>query len=690
MTASPPRSGPAAPPAELGAFRVLSVLGEGGSGVVYSAQWGHREVALKVLRPALVATGRERDNFLAEARRLAEIDHPSVVKVLGCGELPDGRPYLAMEKLEGETLAARLRAGGPMSLAAAVHIFEQLASAVEALHGRGLVHRDLKPENVMLVRGDYAVLLDFGIAKDLAAPDSTVTQDGGVRGTPAYMAPERFFGHQASTSTDIYELAVVLYAMLVGRLPWDSCGDPEGRLNPRRPSELGVELPGGLEIDLLRALSTRVQSRPATVAELSARVRAAAGTAGVPTPARRTADLSTPTPAGAAAEGPGRLPYMPTTPALAPRYLSGESAADTRADPRRDRRGPSPGLVVGLTAAAAAAVVIALIVLLPGSAPPPADVSEEPVAGPPGVSEDSVMGAPGVSEDSVIGPSSDGDAAGIVRAARLHPADSRFVAGLRFRQLLRAPGFGPLVAKQRNNPDLAILSAVSAMCELDPFEHLDWVTVGMAPGDDEALDAVLSGDWDRETIESCLRGAGMLAGDSGEGALTRLALGDGGGWLGWVDDRTFLFTTREGVDAAWMEARLAGERSVLDERTSAALFKAVDRSATVWFIGDPGALLDDETFEGMPPPTAIYGAVALAADIRLEVGLRYPDTRSAVAVEAMIRKELDEVLSDPAARAMLGDIAAARDGTDVTVRAHLNALITQMAVGFVAAELDKL
>jgi len=181
----------AALPEQLGDFRILSLLGEGGSGLVYAARWGHREVALKVLRADDVPTESSRTKFLAEARILASIEHPSVVKVLSFGELPDGRPYLAMEKLDGETLAARI-ARGPLPLADALSVFEQIAHAVEALHQRGLIHRDLKPENVFLVAGgEYAVLLDFGIAKDLEAGASTVTQEGLVRGTPAYMAPER-------------------------------------------------------------------------------------------------------------------------------------------------------------------------------------------------------------------------------------------------------------------------------------------------------------------------------------------------------------------------------------------------------------------------------------------------------------------------------------------------------------------
>src|SRR5262245_7759760 len=265
----------------LGEFRIRTVLGQGGSGIVYDANWGPRRVALKVLHPSLVGTGKERSQFIAEAERLKQIAHPSVVKVFAVGQLPDGRPYLAMERLEGETLAAVIGRGA-MPLARALEMFGELCSAVAALHEQGLVHRDLKPENVFIVEDRHAVLLDFGIAKDLAAPASTTTQEGNVRGTPAYMAPERFFGQAAGIATDIYELALLLYAMLAGRLPWDDVVDPEARLQPRSLVDL-VPVPEALDIEIRRALSTRAQNRPASASALLASVREAASGA-VPEP----------------------------------------------------------------------------------------------------------------------------------------------------------------------------------------------------------------------------------------------------------------------------------------------------------------------------------------------------------------------------------------------------------------------
>ncbi|MCW5808585.1 MAG: serine/threonine protein kinase, partial [Deltaproteobacteria bacterium] len=251
----------------LGEFRVVATLGAGGSGIVYDAVRDGQRVALKVLRPELVEEPRERKQFLAEAERLRSVAHPSVVKVLAAGELPDGRPYLAMERLEGETLA-RMLARGPLAAPLALALFEELAAATAAIHAQGLVHRDIKPENVLVVGGRRAVLLDFGIAREVDAPRSTTTRAGNVRGTPAYMAPERFYGHPATIASDVYELAVTLYAMLAGRLPWSDVANPEARLTPAPLTDVPRELDGEIRC----ALSTRAERRPASAAELCERV----------------------------------------------------------------------------------------------------------------------------------------------------------------------------------------------------------------------------------------------------------------------------------------------------------------------------------------------------------------------------------------------------------------------------------
>ncbi len=274
-------------------FEPLRVLGEGGSGIVYEVRLrsglesARPTLALKVLRAELAPSERERRRFLEEAERMQRLHAPGLVTLLESGLLPDGRPYLAMPLLAGETLAARLRRG-PLPAAVAARYFAVLASAVQALHEAGMVHRDVKPENVMVV-DDSPVLLDFGIARDIDDETTTTTAEGRVRGTPAYMAPERFFGSPASVRSDVYELGVVLYMMLVGRLPWGSEKNVTDRLNPANPREAGADVSRTLATAVLRALSTRPEVRPATALELARDVAAAASEPN--DPSRRTLDV---------------------------------------------------------------------------------------------------------------------------------------------------------------------------------------------------------------------------------------------------------------------------------------------------------------------------------------------------------------------------------------------------------------
>ena len=253
------------------------MLGRGGSGTVYAAiDRGGREVALKVLHADLSLSNHERARFIEEAQRMRRLDHEGLIALAGSGELPDGTPYLCMPRLRGETLSARLRRG-PLPVDDALAAFEALADALAALHEAGLLHRDIKPCNVFLAEGaggPRPVLLDLGIARDLGDPTGTTTAAGRIRGTPAFMAPERLFGTGATARSDVYELAITLYLMLVGRRPWERDHDAESRLNPKTPEAQGVTLPGALSTCLLRALSTRPELRPAGARDFADAVRA--------------------------------------------------------------------------------------------------------------------------------------------------------------------------------------------------------------------------------------------------------------------------------------------------------------------------------------------------------------------------------------------------------------------------------
>ncbi len=241
-------------------FRALRPLGSGGSGLVLEADDDELgRVAVKVLRVDAVPTARDERRLLGEAERIRRVCHPGLVRLLDAGLLPTGRPYLAMPVMRGETLARRL-VEGPIPAGDAVRIFGQLARAVHVVHEAGMVHRDIKPENVMLTEHG-PVLLDFGIAKDLEGETGATTVEGTIRGTPAYMAPERFFGARADVRSDVYELGVVLYVMLVGKLPWGPSENVGARLAPLDPRGAGIDVSRSLAGAVLRALSTRPEVR---------------------------------------------------------------------------------------------------------------------------------------------------------------------------------------------------------------------------------------------------------------------------------------------------------------------------------------------------------------------------------------------------------------------------------------------
>src|SRR6185436_18397920 len=245
--------------------------------------------------------------FLNEARAVNDIRHPRIVEVLDAGRLASGTPYIVMEHLTGESLAARLRQEGRLPLAVAVGIARQIAGALGAAHARGIVHRDLKPENVFLCEGgggdgDPTVkVLDFGIAKlraDLAGGGAETRPTGGLLGTPQYMAPEQWrTGVVADARIDVYALGLIVFEMLSGTPPF--MGDSWVDLlhlhisgAPPRLRERGVEVPAALEAVVRRALAKepgdRLPSMAAFDEALSAFDVPPGGAAHAAVPARST------------------------------------------------------------------------------------------------------------------------------------------------------------------------------------------------------------------------------------------------------------------------------------------------------------------------------------------------------------------------------------------------------------------
>jgi hypothetical protein len=207
-----------------GRYRLIEPLGYGGMSVVWRAydEVLGRPVAVKLLAPKLVADPRSRDRIRAEARSAARLSHPHITAVYDYGEstVEDGNPvpFVVMELVDGQPLDERVEQG-PLPWPVAVAICAEVASALAAVHARGLVHRDIKPANVMLT-ANGAKVVDFGISA--IAGDNTDLDGGELLGTPAYLAPERLDGAPTAPATDVYALGVLLYETLTGRLPWDA------------------------------------------------------------------------------------------------------------------------------------------------------------------------------------------------------------------------------------------------------------------------------------------------------------------------------------------------------------------------------------------------------------------------------------------------------------------------------------
>ncbi|HEX9049689.1 MAG TPA: serine/threonine-protein kinase, partial [Anaeromyxobacter sp.] len=211
-----------------GRWRIEALLGAGGMGAVYRAEHVHvgRKAAVKVLHADLRRSPADRERFRREARVASKLRSPHVVEVLDFGEDEAGRPYLALELLEGEALRAVLDREGRLAPARAVRLLRQLLDGLAAAHEAGIVHRDLKPENLWLSGSGAAEtlkVLDFGIAKwSEARPDSARTQAGLVLGTPEYLAPEQAVGGEVDRRADLYAAGILGFVMLTGRHPFDT------------------------------------------------------------------------------------------------------------------------------------------------------------------------------------------------------------------------------------------------------------------------------------------------------------------------------------------------------------------------------------------------------------------------------------------------------------------------------------
>lgn len=269
------------PPRQIGPYILIGEIDRGAMGVVYRARHPslRRELALKVLMPQFESDATCVQRFRQEAETAACLKHENIVTVY---EASVDRPpyYIAMELLRGRSLANLLSQRKRLGVAEAVHIVQQICSALTCAHQHGIIHRDIKPGNIMVAENGRTTLTDFGIAK--AANQTRITRVGMVFGSPDYMSPEQAKGLALDHRSDIYSIGAILYEMLTGRAPFDT-GDPMTTMyriiheEPAPASSLNPEIPAAIEAVLRRAMKKRPAERFQSCQELEAALESALG-----------------------------------------------------------------------------------------------------------------------------------------------------------------------------------------------------------------------------------------------------------------------------------------------------------------------------------------------------------------------------------------------------------------------------
>lgn len=258
-----------------GRYRIVRQIGRGGMADVYLARdliLDGEEVAVKVLRTNYQTDQIAIQRFQREARAMAELDHPNIVRISDIGE-EDGQQYLAMEYVNGLDLKRYIKENAPLSNDVAVRIMGQILLAMRMAHTRGIVHRDLKPQNVLLTSNGVAKVTDFGIA--VAFAETSLTQTNSMLGSVHYLSPEQARGSKATIQSDIYAMGIILFEMLTGRIPYD--GDSAVTIALQHfqkplPSvrEENANVPQALENVVLKATAKKLNERYKSVAEMYA------------------------------------------------------------------------------------------------------------------------------------------------------------------------------------------------------------------------------------------------------------------------------------------------------------------------------------------------------------------------------------------------------------------------------------
>jgi len=260
---------------DFGDYELLNEIARGGMGVVFKARQKRldRVVALKMIISGDLAGAEEVQRFQAEAESAAQLDHPHIVPVYDVGEI-DGRHYLTMGYVEGQSLKQRL-AEGPLPPREAAEMMATVALAIQHAHEQGIIHRDLKPANILLDQLGHPRVTDFGLAKR-AGRDSGLTASGQVMGTPSYMPPEQASGrtNDVGTEADVYSLGATLYHLLTGRPPHQAATVVQTlkqvlQEEPLPLRQLNTAIPQDLETVCLKCLEKAPEKRIASAGELA-------------------------------------------------------------------------------------------------------------------------------------------------------------------------------------------------------------------------------------------------------------------------------------------------------------------------------------------------------------------------------------------------------------------------------------
>jgi serine/threonine-protein kinase len=270
-----------------GRYTIVGRIGSGASGTVYRAteEPSGRDIALKILHPDRAVDADARARFLREARTMSRLSSPHTVKVIDFGEAEGGDLFIAMELLEGESLADRLRRAGRFDVGTAFDAIRQALQALAEAHAKGVIHRDLKPANLFFARTpdgsneEIVKVLDFGVAKLIASPlpsDMGQTLSGTVLGTPCYMSPEQALGRPLDARSDLYSLGVIAYELLAGRPPFIEetnllvmASHVRTAPPPLRGIAPEVDVTPEVEAALLRVLAKDPGRRPASAEDMA-------------------------------------------------------------------------------------------------------------------------------------------------------------------------------------------------------------------------------------------------------------------------------------------------------------------------------------------------------------------------------------------------------------------------------------